>query len=82
MGKILIITCLSLVLLAVASTPKETVLEIYNPYGATLTLEFKCDWKKNKFSFHRFVSIPGSEKRIIVLPDCLKKCQVWPKVTW
>ena len=68
----------------VASTPSTTTITVYNPYRLTVNLEVKCDWdyKKQQFDYLKHFTVPGKKNTEIVVPNRLKKCQVWPKISW
>lgn len=56
----------------------------YNPYRLSVRLEVKCDhdWKTNRFTFHRFIDVPGKQNTIIQVPNNMRDCQIWPKITF
>ena len=69
---------------AAITQPTTTTITTYNPYRLTVELEVKCDWDNNikGFRFHKFFTVPGKSKTQIVVPSSMKKCQIWPKISW
>lgn len=60
----------------------NTKIIAYNPYSMKVELEVKCDYnsKRGEFTYHRFFVIPKKSNVVIVVPNLLKECQVWPHV--
>ena len=56
----------------------------YNPYRLSVRLEVKCDhdWKTNRFLFHKFIDVPGKQDTVIQVPNNMRDCQIWPKITF
>jgi len=56
----------------------------YNPYSLDVELEVKCDhdFKTGKFLYYRKIVVPGKASKTIRVPASLKKCQIWPKISW
>lgn len=66
-----------------AMTRKQTVeISVYNPYRISATLRVKCDWDNNleEFIFDKEIKVPGNSNTKLVVPNRMKKCQIWPKI--
>ena len=74
------------VVYAHASGSKADIIKIttYNPYRIGARLEVKCDhdWKTNRFVFHKFIDVPGKQNTVIRVPNNMRDCQIWPKITF
>jgi len=59
------------------------VIQTANPYTINVDLEVKCDWewRKGKYLFHKFITVPGKRKVLINVPNNLKFCEIWPKIS-
>jgi hypothetical protein len=69
---------------SIADALPTTKIGVYNSYSLSLRLEVKCDhdWKTKRFLFHKFVVVKGKKKTTIIIPNNMRKCQVWPKIIW
>ena len=66
---------------SIAKSNKDIEIEINNPYNVKISLEFKCDWKKDAFSYYKKLHISKKGKVVLFVPKKLRKCQIWPKAS-
>ncbi len=57
-------------------------IDVYNPYRISATLRVKCDWDNTneEFTFDKEIKVPGNSNTKLIVPNRMKKCQVWPKI--
>jgi hypothetical protein len=65
-----------------SSNASNGVIKItaYNPYSIRAQIELKCNWRIDRFMFHKFIEIPGKHNTIIYVPNNMRDCQIWPKI--
>ena len=57
---------------------------VFNPYNVKIRLRIKCNYnqKLKKFEYDKTILINEKNKGKFILPNNIKRCQVWPKVIW
>jgi hypothetical protein len=58
------------------------IVKVYNPYRVKIQLQVKCDYdnKIKRFKYNKTKTITKRGNTKFILPDNIKRCQVWPKV--
>ena len=69
---------------AVAQEKQVVRIETHNPYSLTVKLEVKCDydWKTKNYKYYENVLIKGKKDVTLLVPNSLKRCEIWPKIIW